>query len=140
MPHFWRHFTLPRGHVLARNLSNYSRLATKRGHFLETDGLPRIPLKFWKNADNLSWSGDAIFRTLIAARNTPRFWHHFSPPPAGLFRPDIWPIIIIRDYLQKKGSLSETNGLITHDFPKILGNCGQSATTRRAPILKSNRG
>ena len=82
--------SLPRGPYFTRNLDNLQpRLANEKGAILETHVLPTIFLKFWKNNGKsvIVWGGGAIFRTLIAAKDSP-----FPAPFAYFARcPDFYP-------------------------------------------------
>ena len=76
---------------------------------------------------NLAPSGEALFRTLIAAKNAP-FSVSLRPPSHG---PDFYPKIQTThscDYVAKKGVILETHGFpgIFLKFRKILGNLSPS--------------
>ena len=73
MPNFRYHCgPPPAGLMLTQNFGNpQPRLTNKKGAILEIRGSPRIFVRFWKIAGNLSPSGEVLFRNLISDKNSP---------------------------------------------------------------------
>ena len=136
IPHLRHHFRPPPvGVIFTRNSATLSCDKLKKGAFLETHGTPRIPLRFLKIPDNLSPSVEALFRTIIPAKNSP-----FSASPPILhwarFLSKIWSILS-RDYLTKI-PFGDTRD--AHYFLRFLKNRRQSGTVWRCHISNANRG
>ena len=87
--------------------------------------------------DNLSPSGEALFGTLIAAKDSPIFGIAPAFRPLPLFLPEIWAILSCDSI--ENGIILETHGLpgIVLEFWKYPG---QSITIYGCPIRNPNRG
>ena len=93
MPNFRNNFgPPPAALIFTQNLANHQlRLAKQNGAILETHGLPMIFLKFRGNRGQSITVRGALFRTLVAATDSP-FSESPALPPGGLiFYPEFGP-------------------------------------------------
>ena len=77
-------------------------ISLQKGSCWRHMGRPGFSPNSGKIMDNLSSSEEALFRTLIAAKNAQFSVSHQALVPRPLFLPKIW-TIVSRDYLTKKG-------------------------------------
>ena len=97
-------------------------ISYREGPFSETDELPMIFIKFRKIAGNLPLFDGALFRTLIAAGDSP-FQASFYPSPRGpVFVPKCGPFLFAISL--RKGPFLETDELplIFIKFRQIVAN------------------